>query len=144
ALLFLFEEESDSARFSIYRLGRYCLDLAELMKTDRVVPVVIFLKDSQRVRTELHLGTEHQTFLSFHYLRRGLKELRAEDYQDSPNIVARIALPTMAYPADQLVDIFAAAVRGLELEPNADKRLKYMDFIDTYAQLDDNDRKLFT
>ncbi|WP_211090132.1 hypothetical protein [Pseudothauera nasutitermitis] len=32
ALLFLFEEESDPARFSIHRLGRYCLDLAELCR----------------------------------------------------------------------------------------------------------------
>ncbi len=42
ALLFIVEEESDPRRFSIYRLVRYCADLAELCQTDRVVPVVVF------------------------------------------------------------------------------------------------------
>ena len=44
ALLFVFEEETDPARFSIHRLAHYCLDLAELFATDRIVPVVIFLR----------------------------------------------------------------------------------------------------
>ncbi len=42
ALLFVFEEETEPKRFSIHRLGHYCLDLAELYHTERVVPVVIF------------------------------------------------------------------------------------------------------
>jgi hypothetical protein len=40
ALLFVLEEESDPRRFSIHRLAHYCLDLAELCATDRIVPVV--------------------------------------------------------------------------------------------------------
>jgi len=43
ALLFVLEEESDPRRFSIHRLAHYCLDLSRLLKTERVVPVVIFL-----------------------------------------------------------------------------------------------------
>jgi len=50
ALLFVFEEKSDARRFSIHRLVHYCLDLAELMETDRVVPVVIFLRQARGVR----------------------------------------------------------------------------------------------
>ncbi len=42
AVLFLFEEET--GRFSIHRMARYCLHIGEMIKTDRVVPVVIFLK----------------------------------------------------------------------------------------------------
>jgi hypothetical protein len=38
------EEESDPRRFSIQRLAHYCLDLGELFETDRVVPVVMFLR----------------------------------------------------------------------------------------------------
>ena len=41
AILFVLEEETDPARFSIHRLAHYCLDLAELFETERVVPVVI-------------------------------------------------------------------------------------------------------
>ena len=37
------------------------------------------------------------------------------------------------------------AVRGLvTLEPSPEKRLKYVDFIDIYADLDDNERQLYT
>ena len=46
ALLFVIEEESDPRRFSIHRLVHYCTDLSELCETDRVVPVVIFLRGS--------------------------------------------------------------------------------------------------
>lgn len=44
ALLFVLEEEIDPRRFSIRRLAHYCLDLSELLATDRAVPVVIFLR----------------------------------------------------------------------------------------------------
>jgi hypothetical protein len=43
AILFVLEEETEPARFSIHRLAHYCLDLSELLGTTRVVPVVIFL-----------------------------------------------------------------------------------------------------
>jgi hypothetical protein len=43
AILFVIEEETEPARFSIHRLARYCLDLSELLDTQRVVPVVVFL-----------------------------------------------------------------------------------------------------
>ena len=67
AVLFVIEEESDPSRFSIHRLAHYCLDLAELLKTERVVPVVIFLRGSSG-RMELALGGERHTYLSFRYL----------------------------------------------------------------------------
>ena len=48
----------------------------------------------------------------------------------------------MAYPPGHKVDVYAQAVRGLlELEPHPEKRLKYLDFIDIYADLDDNQRQ---
>jgi len=66
ALLFVIEEESDPRRFSIHRLAHYCLDLAELLETDRVVPVVIFLRGEAN-RRELALGGERHTYLSFRF-----------------------------------------------------------------------------
>ncbi|WP_068635555.1 DUF4351 domain-containing protein [Thauera butanivorans] len=144
ALLFIVEEQSDPARFSIHRLGHYCLDLAELCRTDRVVPVVIFLHGSSTIRQCLELGSERFAFLSFSYLFCILDELPAEQYQDSDNIVARLNLPNMAYPRERIIDVCAWAFRGLlNLEPDPEKRLKYMDFIDIYSRLDDNERLLF-
>ena len=65
ALLFVIEEESDPRRFSIHRLARYCLDLGELFETDRVVPVVIFLRGGPR-RRELELGGDRHTYAAGH------------------------------------------------------------------------------
>ena len=44
AILFVIEEESDRHRFSPHRLAHYCLDLASMLRTARVVPVVVFLR----------------------------------------------------------------------------------------------------
>jgi len=42
----------------------------------------------------------------------------------------------MAYPPEKRVDIYASACRGLtELEPDTERQLKYIDFIDIYANL---------
>jgi hypothetical protein len=140
ALLFVVEEESDPKRFSIHRLAHYCLDLGELFETDRVVPVVIFLRGTAP-RYRLDIGGDRSTYLSFHYLACELGTLDSEDYLDSDNIVARLNLPSMRYVPDRKLAVYAAAVRGLvELEPDPEKKLKYLDFIDIYADLDDNER----
>jgi hypothetical protein len=141
ALLFVLEEESDPRRFSIHRLAHYCLDLAELFATDRVVPVVIFLRPAAAAAGRLRLGGDRHHYLSFRYLRCTLAELSYEDYRDSDNLVARLTLPSMRYDPGQRVEVYAQAVRGLTtLEPDPEKRLKYLDFIDIYADLDADER----
>jgi hypothetical protein len=139
ALLFVLEEETNPKRFSIHRLAHYCLDLAELYGTDQVVPVVIFLHPGD-YRERLELGSEQTRYLQFHYLHRALFQLQARDYLDSDNIVARLTLPTMAFAPEEKFAVIAAATRGLtELEPDPERRLKYADFIDIYAMLDDDE-----
>ncbi|EXJ14076.1 DUF4351 domain-containing protein [Imhoffiella purpurea] len=140
ALLFVLEEESDPRRFSIHRLAHYCLDLGELLETDRVVPVVIFLR-GRSPRYELIQGSDHQTYLSFRYLACELSAIAYERYRESDNIVARLNLPSMRYAPQDKIDAYAHAVRGLAtLEEDPEKQLKYIDFIDIYAVLDDNER----
>ena len=140
ALLFVIEEESDPRRFSIHRLAHYCLDLAELLETDRVVPVVIFLRGEAN-RRELALGGERHTYLSFRFLACELATLPYERYRDSDNIVARLNLPNMRYDQERKVDAYAQAMRGLlGLERDPEKQLKYIEFVDIYANLDDNER----
>jgi hypothetical protein len=142
-LLFVLEEDTNPSRFSIHRLAHYCLDLAELMGTERIVPVVIFLQPGA-YPPELRLGGDVRAYLEFRYLPWPLFRLRARDYFDSPNVVARLNLPNMAYAPDEKVDVYAQAVRGLiTLEPDPERRLKYLDFIDIYAELDDNERQLY-
>jgi hypothetical protein len=47
----------------------------------------------------------------------------------------------MRHPRDDRVAVFAAAVRGLvALEPDPERQLKYVDFVDIYANLSDAER----
>ena len=50
----------------------------------------------------------------------------------------------MAYPPEKKVEMYARAREGLvELEPSPDKRIKYADFIDFYAGLDESEIERF-
>ena len=144
AILFAIEEESDRRRFSPYRLAHYCLDLADMFDNTRVVPVVVFLR-SGAGPGPLTLGTERRPYLTFDYLACSLGDMPAEDWLDSGNVVARVNLPNMRRPAGLgKVDVYAYAVRGLlDLEPDPDRRAKYIDFIDIYAELTDNERRRY-
>jgi len=114
ALLFVLEEETDPRRFSIHRLAHYCLDLSELCETSRVVPVVVFLNSRGGEPVHLSLGGDRHEYLHFHYVRCALQELDAEDYWDSDNLIARLCL-----------------------------FIKYIDFIDIYSALDDNEMEQY-
>jgi len=139
AILFVVEEESQNRRFSIHRLAHYCLDLSELLGTERVVPVVIFLQCGTR-KTNLCLGGDRHVYLEFRYLKCDLKSLSADDYRSSDNIVARLNLPNMNYPESERLPIYAAAQEGLaSLDADPERQLKYVDFIDYYAKLSDQE-----
>jgi hypothetical protein len=140
ALLFVLEEESEANKFSIYRLAHYCLDMAELMATHRVIPVVIFLR-SGRIRPELlQLGSDNQTYLEFCYLSCYLNRLSANDYCESDNIVVRLNLPNMYYAPESRLAIYAAAQQGLAtLESNPNLQSKYANFIDAYTDLSEQE-----
>ncbi len=144
ALLFVLEEETDPSRFSIHRLAHYCLDLAELCDTCRVVPVVIFLRSASVARS-LTLGTERHVYLGFDYLSCVLADIPWQDWLDSDNLVARLNLPNMHWSKEQKIHVYAQAVRGLlSLEPDWNKRAKYVEFIDIYTALTDNERQSYS
>jgi hypothetical protein len=139
AVLFVMEDETEPRRFSIHRLAHYCLDLSELLKTTRVVPVVVFLRRGDFPR-DLFLGNDADIYLSFRFVYCELARLPAEHYLDSGNIVARLNLPNMRHPREQRLKVYARAVEGLvDLEPDWNKQRKYIDFIDAYADLDEDE-----
>ena len=92
--VFVVEEESDPARFSTLRLAHYCLDIAELLKTRRVVPVVIFLRGG---RTASAATGRRQTAMSISISTSSPRAGRdvVHRYRDSDNLVARVNLPNM-------------------------------------------------
>jgi len=66
------------------------------------------------------------------------KALSAEHYRNSDNIVARLNLPNMRYAKEQKLAIYHDAQLGLTLlERDPEKQLKYVDFVDYYADLTD-------
>lgn len=137
ALVFTLEQESSAARFSIHRMGHYCLSLAEFFGTDRIVPVVIFLHSGKYAR-ELKLGGDHGIYLSFRFIACDLRKIPAEKHMESSNIVARLNLPNMKCGKQDRIAVYAHAQEGLMmLEQSMEKRLKYADFIDCYASLDE-------
>ena len=144
AVLFVLEEETDWRRFSLHRLAHYCLDLAELFETNRVVPVAIFLRGAEGTPASLTLGTERRQYLTFDTLACKLKEIPSERWQHSDNLVARVNLPNMQSAQNRKVEVYAEAIRGLlALERDSDKRAKYIEFIDSYAGLTENEYRRY-
>ena len=144
AVVFALEEETESSRFSPHRLARYCLDVAELFETDRVVPVSIFLRSAPAPET-LALGTERGSYLTFDHHSCRLAALDAAAWLHGDNPVAVVNLPNMRRPPDMdRVDVYANAVRGLKaLEPDGTKFAKYVEFIDIYAALTENEQETY-
>ena len=140
AVLFILEEETEARYFSIHRLIHYCVDVADLSKTNRVVPVVVFLRPG-RYPLSLELGTEQNTYLHFRFIACDLGRIPAAKHLASGNIVARINLPNMRHDREQRVEVYLRAQEGLaQLEPDPNKRLKYMDFIAQYANLNESEQ----
>ena len=111
-----------------------------LYETDRVVPVAIFLRAAETAPRSLTLGTERRRYLTFDYLACKLGEIPSEQWMQSDNLVARVNLPNMRSPEHRKVDVYAQAIRGLlALERDGGKRAKYMEFIDIYAGLTENE-----
>jgi hypothetical protein len=119
------------------------VDLAELYHTGRVVPVVIFLHPGP-FRETLSLGSDTRVYLQFSYLAWPLFGLKARDYFDSPNLVARLNLPNMQYAPEEKVEVYAQAVCGLRtLEPDRERQIKYLEYVDIYANLDETERQRY-
>ena len=144
ALLFIVEEETKPGLFAIHRLAIYCLTLAEFSKTDRVVPVVIFLRGSKDIPHDLHLGSGQGSYLDFRYIACVLPEIPLHEHLDSDNLVARLNLVNMQYSPSERVHAYGHSIRGLmTLESNPSKHLKYMNFIDNYCTLDDTEKQRY-
>ena len=104
------------------------------------MPVAIFLRAADAAPASLTLRTERRPYLTFDYLACKLKEIPSERWLHSDNLVARVNLPNMRSPETRKVEVYAQAVRGLlALERDSGKRAKYLEFIDIYAGLTDNE-----
>jgi len=140
AIVFDLEEHTDPRTFDVVRLAHYYLDLVQLAKTTRVVPVVVFVKPGEPER-ELVGAVDGETYLTFRYVSCELSRLPARERMESANVVERLLLPLMAHSAGERLSVYNAAIEGLGMLPGDPNLIpKYEGFVDQYAKLDDDER----
>ncbi|MCD6184483.1 MAG: hypothetical protein J7K84_01635 [Deltaproteobacteria bacterium] len=143
-LLWLVEFQEDKAKFSIYKLLRYTTDLMESHPNALVIPTVLFTdrtKWRKDVMRKLETKLKNQLFLHFEYLFYKLFDLNARDYYNVNNPVVKILLPKMAYKKDERAEVIRQAYVGLFQLASIGLFYKYVDFIDAYAEINEQEQK---
>ncbi|MDY0163066.1 hypothetical protein [Desulfobotulus sp.] len=143
-ILWLLEFQEDKARFSIHRLLHYTADYMESYPKARIIPTVLFTdrrkwrKDVDRF-LESRLGS--RTFVHFEYQMIRLFDYQARDYYNYENPVAKIFLPKMSYAPEERGMVIRRAWQGLYELVSASLFDKYVDFIDIYAAVQEEERE---
>lgn len=89
---------------------------------------------------QLLLGTEKFHTMQFQFAYCQLPKIHYKDWVNSQNIVARTVMPLMAYSKQDRIDMLHKALQGvLNLESERSKQGKYLEFIEHYAKLTQED-----
>ena len=135
ALVFCIEEDSRPDEDHPLRHAIYCIQLARLLKTRRVVPVAIYPFHSKPFENKFKLAGDFGVYLEFNGISIRLRALESNGHLDTWNIVECLCLPLMAHKPEDNPGILAKAIHALAtLEENRDKQLKYLRFIALYAE----------
>jgi len=121
----------------------YATEMAEAHPQALVVPVVLFTDRTRwrnDVKRELDFWLGSRVFLRFEYLFVKLFDYDARDWFDSKNPLVKILLPKMDYPPDMRVEVILRAYQGLFELTSAALFEKYVDFIDVYANVRQEER----
>ncbi|MDM8539265.1 hypothetical protein QUF70_21125 [Desulfobacterales bacterium HSG17] len=143
-LLWLLEFQEEKYKFSIYRLLHYTTDMKELFPDALLIPTVLFtdrVKWRKDVDKELHSSFNNRTFLHFEYVKIKLFDYNARDYYNSNNPLVRILLPKMNYRPEERGRVIREAYKGLYQLTNLALFEKYTDFIDVYAEINEDERE---
>lgn len=135
ALVFCIEEDSRPDEDHPLRHAIYCIQLAILLKTRRVVPVAIYPFHAKPFENKFKLAGDFGVYLEFNGISIRLRALESFDRLDTRNIVECLCLPLMAHKPEDNPAILARAIHALAtLEDNRDKQLKYLRFIAQYSE----------
>ena len=143
-LLWLVEFQEDKAKFSIYKLLRYTTDLMEAHPHALVIPTVLFTdrtKWRKDVLRKLETRLNDRLFLHFEYLFFKLFDFNARDYYNINNPVVKILLPKMNYKKDERIEVIRQAYSGLFQLASRMLFDKYVDFIDVYAEVSEEEQE---
>lgn len=143
-LLWLVEFQEDKAKFSIYKLLRYTTDLMEAHPQALVIPTVLFTdrtKWRKEVVRKLQTKLNDRLFLHFEYMFFKLFDFNARDYYNINNPVVKILLPKMNYKKDERIEVIRQAYSGLFQLASRMLFDKYVDFIDVYAEVSEQEQE---
>ena len=143
-LLWLVEFQEDKAKFSIYKLLHYTTDLMELYPHALVIPMVLFTDRTnwrKDVVRKLETKLNDILFLHFKYIFFKLFDFNARDYYNINNPVVKILLPKMNYKKDERIEVIKQAYSGLFQLASRMLFDKYVDFIDVYAEVSEEEQE---
>ena len=143
-LLWLVEFQEDKSKFSIYKLLRYTTDLMEAHPQALVIPIVLFTdrtKWRKDVLQKLETRLNDRLFLHFEYMFFKLFDFNARDYYNINNPVVKILLPKMNYKKDERIEVIRQAYSGLFQLASRMLFDKYVDFIDVYAEVSEEEQE---
>lgn len=142
-LLWLMEFQEDKAKFSIHKLLRYTADKMSAHPDALVVPTVIF-SDRRQWTTDvarcLDARLNGRVLLHFEYVLLKLYDFWARDFFDTRNPVVKILLPKMRYEPAERWEVVRQAYIGLYQLASPALFQKYVDFIDLYAEIGEEER----
>ncbi len=143
-ILWLVEFQEDKHKFSIYKLLHYVTDMMEAHPQAVVIPTVLFT-NRRKWRKDVDLKLEAkfcgEIFLQFKYLQIRLFNYHARDYYHSDNPLIKILLPKMNYQPDERTEVIIQAYKGLFQLATPMLFDKYVDFIDIYAEVLEEERE---
>lgn len=143
-LLWLVEFQEDKRRFSIYRLLRYATDLMERYPAATVIPTVLFTareKWKKDVMRQLDSRFGGRVFLHFEFQLIRLFDYLARDYYTTANPLLKILLPKMDFRKEDRLEVIRQAYQGLYELAAPMLFDKYLDFIDVYAEITENEKE---
>ena len=143
-LLWLVEFQEEKGRFSIYRLLRYTTDLMEAYPLATVIPTVLFTRRGKwrkDVIRELESRLVNREYLHFEYQLVRLFDFNARDYYKNQNPIVKILMPRMNYTPEERPEVIRQAYLGLYQLATPMLFDKYVDFIDLYAGVQDQERE---
>lgn len=138
--IFLIEHKHDKYSFSNYHLARYVTYLQEQYKC-KVIPIVFFVNTpakSKSLEREITSEFMGKRYLYFSYESVFLKDIDAEKFVDSTNIIARLMLLFMRYSKSKLLEVLDNALIGVLKLVDATQGLrqrKYLEFVMQYFKL---------
>jgi hypothetical protein len=143
-LLWVVEFQEDKRKFSIYRLLRYVTDLMERHPSATVIPTVLFTarrRWKKDVLRQLSSRLGDRVFLHFEFQLIRLFDYQARDYYNSSNPLLKILLPKMDFNEEDRLEVIRQAYKGLYELVAPMVFDKYLDFIDMYAGIAEDEKE---